>query len=148
MICLPEMGTLARRWQPGLIDVGIVEIWWLTSIEIGSTYRIMVIAEDRMPGFSSDIERKASVIKKRAVPIVIQTSKQLIRGKFHVRGVMRVIDEMTFEDKFVAITDAEIINPNGRVLFHTKFVAVNRHEIVWMAPEEDIISKGVTARLK
>ena len=101
-----------------------------------------------MTGMSPDLDRKANVIKKRPIEIVIQTTKQLIRGKFHVRGVMRVIDEMTFEDKFIAITDAEIINPNGRVLFHTKFVALNRQEIVWMAPEEDIISKGVTARLK
>ena len=101
-----------------------------------------------MPSLPRDIDRKASVIKKRPVPVVVQTTKQLIRGKFHVRGVMRVIDEMTFEDKFVAITDAEIINPNGRTLFHTKFVALNRQDIIWMAPEEDIISKGVTSRLK
>jgi len=101
-----------------------------------------------MTSFPPDIDRKASVIKKRPIPIVIQTNKQLIRGKFHVRGVMRVIDELTFEDKFIAITDAEIINPNGRVLFKTNFVALNRHEIVWMAPEEDIVSKGVTDRLK
>ena len=100
-----------------------------------------------MTDFRHDIDRKASVIKKRSIPIVVQTARQLIRGKFRVRGVMRVIDEMTFEDKFIAITDAEIINESGRVLFHTKFVAINRQEIVWMAPEEDIISKGVTARL-
>jgi hypothetical protein len=61
---------------------------------------------------------------------------------------MRVMDEITFEDKFVAITDAEIINPNGRALFKTNFVALNRHEIIWMAPEEDIVSKGVTDRLR
>ena len=101
-----------------------------------------------MTGFKPEIDRKASVIKKRPIPIVIQTSKQLVRGNFHVRGVMRVIDELTFEDKFVAITDAEIINPNGNVLFKTNFVALNRFEIVWMAPEEDIVSKGVTERLK
>jgi hypothetical protein len=101
-----------------------------------------------MTGFSPEIDRKAHLIKKRPIPIIIQTTKQLIRGKFHVRGVMRVIDEITFEDKFVAITDAEIINPNGKILFKTKFVALNRQEIVWMAPEEDIISKGVTDRLK
>jgi hypothetical protein len=101
-----------------------------------------------MTGFPSEIDRKANVIKKRPIPVVIQTRTQLIRGKFHVRGVMRVIDEMTFEDKFVAITDAEIINPNGRTLFKTNFVALNRQEIVWMVPEEDITSKGVTDRLR
>ena len=49
---------------------------------------------------------------------------------------MRIIDELTFEDKFVAITEAEIINPNGSIFIKASFIAVNRHEIVWMAPEE------------
>jgi hypothetical protein len=97
-----------------------------------------------MTNYPSEIDRSVNVINKRSIPIVIQTSKQLIRGKFHVRGVMRVIDELTFEDKFVAITDAEIINPNGTKLFRTGFVALNRHEIIWMAPEEDIKSNGTS----
>ena len=101
-----------------------------------------------MTGISPELDRKSHLIKKRPVPVVIQTSKQLIRGKFHVRGVMRVMDEITFEDKFVAITDAQIIHPNGKTLFKTNFVALNRQEIVWIAPEEYIISKGVTDRLK
>jgi hypothetical protein len=101
-----------------------------------------------MTGIAPELDRKSHLIKKRPVPVVIQTRKQLIRGKFHVRGVMRVMDEITFEDKFVAITDAQIINPNGKLLFKTSFVALNRQEIVWMAPEEDIISKGVTDRLR
>lgn len=101
-----------------------------------------------MTGISPELDRKSHLIKKRPVPVVIQTKKQLIRGKFHVRGVMRVMDEITFEDKFIAITDAQIINPNGSLLFKTNFVALNRHEIVWMVPEEDIVSKGLTDRLR
>jgi hypothetical protein len=101
-----------------------------------------------MTGISPDIDRKASVIKKRPIPVVIQTKNQLIRGKFHVRGVMRVIDEIIFEEKFVAITDAEIINPNGKILFRTNFVALNRQEILWIAPEEDILSKGGIENVK
>jgi len=58
---------------------------------------------------------------------------------------MRIIDEITFEEKFVAITDAEIINSNGRTLFETDFVAINRKEIIWMAPEEEIKTNGKIA---
>ena len=95
-----------------------------------------------MSNFPSQFDRSANVINKRPISIVIQTSKHLIRGNFHVRGAMRVIEELTFEEKFIAITDAEIINSNGRTLFKTNFVAINRQEIVWMAPEEDIIPNG------
>ena len=98
-----------------------------------------------MTNFPQELDRSVNVINKRAIPIVIQTSKHLVRGQFHVRGVMRVIDEITFEDKFVAITDAEIINPNGSKLFKTGFMAINRQEIIWMAPEEDIQSNGASA---
>jgi len=95
-----------------------------------------------MTSHPQEIDRSANLIKKRPIPIVIQTSKHLIRGKFHVRGVMRIIDELTLEEKFVAVTDAEIINPNGSTLFKTNFVAINRQEILWMAPEENIKGKG------
>jgi hypothetical protein len=98
-----------------------------------------------MTNFPREIDRSVNIINKRPIPAVIQTKKQLIRGKFHVRGVMRVIDEITFEDKFIAITDAEIINPNGTTLFRTNFVAINRQEIIWIAPEEDIKSNGASA---
>jgi hypothetical protein len=98
-----------------------------------------------MTNFPTEMDRSTHIINKRPIQAVIQTQKHLIRGKFHVRGVMRVIDEITFEDKFIAITDAEIINPNGKTLFRTNFVAVNRHEIVWLAPEEDIRSNGASA---
>lgn len=99
-----------------------------------------------MTSHPQEIDRSANLIKKRPIPIVIQTSKHLIRGKFHVRGVMRVIDELTLEEKFVAVTDAEIINPNGSTLFKTNFVAINRQEILWMAPEENIKGKGEVSR--
>ena len=94
-----------------------------------------------MDDLAKNANKSASVINKRSVPIVIQTTKHLVRGNFHVRGVMRIIDELTFEDKFVAITEAEIINPNGSIFIKASFIAVNRHEIVWMAPEEDLKSR-------
>ena len=97
-----------------------------------------------MPGFDKDLYRQSHQIQKRPVPVALQTTKQLIRGKFHIRGVMRVIEELSFEDTFIAITDAEIFNYKGDRLFKTSFVAVNRKDIVWMTPEEDIVPKEVT----
>jgi hypothetical protein len=93
-----------------------------------------------MSNLDNELIRKSHHVQKRPVPVALQTAKQLIRGKFHVRGVMRVIEELAFEETFIAITDAEIFSYRGERLFKTGFVAVNRKEIVWMVPEEDIVS--------
>jgi len=97
-----------------------------------------------MTGADSDFYRQANLIQKRPIPVTVQTTKQLIRGTFHVRGMMRVIEELTLEETFVAITDAEIFNYKGNRLFKTEFVAVNRKDIVWMTPEDDIMAKEAT----
>ncbi len=97
-----------------------------------------------MPSLDNERYRESHLVKKRPVPVALQTTKQLIRGKFHVRGVMRVIEELSFEDTFIAITDAEIFNYKGDRLFKTDFVTVNRKDIVWMTPEEDILTKERT----
>jgi hypothetical protein len=94
-----------------------------------------------MTDMDNDLYRKENLIQKRSIPVAVQTTKQLIRGNFHVRGVMRIIEELGFEETFIAITDAEIYAYKGDRLFKTGFVAVNRKEIVWMAPEEDIVAK-------
>jgi len=48
-----------------------------------------------MTGADSDFYRQANLIQKRPIPVTVQTTKQLIRGTFHVRGMMRVIEELT-----------------------------------------------------
>ncbi len=97
-----------------------------------------------MQGLGKDLVRQSHQVQKRPIPVALQTTKQLIRGTFHVRGVMRVIEELSFEDTFIAITDAEIFNFKGDRLFKTAFVAVNRKDIVWMTPEENIMTKETT----
>ena len=97
-----------------------------------------------MTGADNDYYRQANLIHKIPIPVTVQTTKQLIRGTFHVRGMMRVIEELTLEETFVAITDAEIFNYKGNRLFKTEFVAVNRKDIVWMTPEENIMAKEAT----
>ncbi len=87
---------------------------------------------------------RINLIQKRSVPVVLQTTKQLIRGTFHARGMKRVIDELALEETFVAITDAQIFNYKGDRLYKTGFVAVNRKDIVWMTPEENIVPKEGT----
>jgi hypothetical protein len=61
-----------------------------------------------MTDMDSDFYGRAHLIQKRPVLGVLQTTKQLIRGTFHSRGMKRVIDELAIEETFVAITDAKI----------------------------------------
>jgi hypothetical protein len=42
-------------------------------------------------------------------------------------------------EKFLAITDAVILLPDGQVFFETKFLAVQRDEIIWVIPESEIV---------
>ncbi len=87
---------------------------------------------------------RANLVQKRQVSVVLQTTKQLIKGTFHARGMKRVIDELALEETFVAITDAKIFNNKGERLYKTGFVAVNRKDIVWMTPEENIVPREET----
>ena len=78
-----------------------------------------------------------NVVSKVAVPALVQTSLQLIRGEIHIRQGERVKDELDRDDLFLAITDASILAPDGEtVLRSAPFLAVRRSQIVWIIPQE------------
>jgi hypothetical protein len=81
-------------------------------------------------------------INKKPVPVIIRTVADLIEGEFHVRGTMRVIDEIKFEEKFIAVTNAVVFKPDGGKLLRTAFMTVNRDEILWIAPKEEVVSQA------
>jgi len=85
------------------------------------------------------------VVKKRPVNVHIQTSKHLIRGKFHVRLNERIKDELDRPDTFVAVTDAEIYDLKGGLLYSCSFLTVNRLDIVWLFQDDDVKSEGEDA---
>ncbi len=78
-----------------------------------------------------------NVVSKVAVPALVQTSLQLIRGEIHIRQGERVKDELDRDELFLAITDASILAPDGEtVLRSAPFLAVRRSQIVWIIPQE------------
>jgi hypothetical protein len=84
---------------------------------------------------------KADQISKEPMPVVIRTPTELIEGEFHVRGTLRMMDEIRFEEKFIAVTKAVIFKPDGVKLLKTNFMAINRDEIIWMAPKKEVESR-------
>jgi len=78
-----------------------------------------------------------NVVSKVAVPALVQTSLQLIRGVIHIHQGERVKDELDRDEFFLAITDASILAPDGEtVLRSAPFLAVRRSQIVWIIPQE------------
>jgi len=82
-----------------------------------------------------------TVITKEAVAVVIQTVTHCIRGHIHIRPGERLKDEINREDPFFAVTDAEISDLAGNKLYQSEFVAVNRQQIIWLLPEDQLVNK-------
>lgn len=74
------------------------------------------------------------VVSKVAIPAVVQTTQQLIRGNIHVRRDERLKDELDRDELFLAMTDASMIGADGQETHTSRFVAVRRAQIVWVMP--------------
>ena len=80
------------------------------------------------------------VVSKESVPVFIQTVTNLVRGMLHIRPQERLTDEINHSGQFFAITEAEIFDPSGKVLYQCEFFTINRNQIVWILPESQIIT--------
>jgi hypothetical protein len=77
------------------------------------------------------------VVSKEAIPIVIQTLVNRIDGHLHVRQGERVRDGVNKDDQFVAVTDVTIFSIQGKKIFETNFLLVNKDQIIWMSPIDE-----------
>ncbi len=77
------------------------------------------------------------VVSKEAIPAIVQTTEQLIRGNVHVRRDERLKDELDRDELFLAMTDAKVLGADGQTLHQTRFLAVRRAQIVWVMPANE-----------
>ena len=84
------------------------------------------------------------VISKRPVYATIQTTTHLMRGHIHVRRDQRIKDELDLDEKFIAVTEVNVLAPDGHILFQAPFLAVNRDQIIWVLPEENKTEEGTS----
>jgi hypothetical protein len=77
------------------------------------------------------------VISKDTILSHIQTQTHQIRGFVHVRKGDRLSDEINSASVFLAVTNAEICNLQGKIQYTCKFLAVNRGHIVWLMPIDE-----------
>jgi hypothetical protein len=78
------------------------------------------------------------VVAKQPVNVTIQTAQQVIQGIIHIRPGMRIKDELNGQERFLAVTDAVILDSDQHEVFRTKFLVVNIELIVWIMPLEDL----------
>ena len=81
------------------------------------------------------------VISKNVILSHIQTQTYHIRGYVHVHKDERLSDEVNSTNIFLAVTNAEIYNSEGVILYTSDFLLVNRGHIVWLMPIEEVKEK-------
>jgi len=74
------------------------------------------------------------VISKDVVRTIIQTLTVRIIGDIYVRPGERLKDELNKSEKFIAVTNADVLNARGDKLYHTEFLTVNLDHVLWMSP--------------
>lgn len=79
-----------------------------------------------------------NVIAKEAVEAKIQTTTNYIEGELHVRPGTRVKDELDLQEPFLAVTNAKIYRSSGELFLATKFIAIQRDQIVWVTTQKDV----------
>ena len=77
------------------------------------------------------------IVSKVAIPAIVQTTEQLIKGNVHVRRDERLKDELDRDRMFLAMTDASIIGADGQTLYESRFLAVRRAQIIWVMPANE-----------
>jgi len=92
--------------------------------------QVMSIHYDEKGKFFTD------VILKEAVPVIIQTHTNRIRGNIYVRPGERIKDQINLEDMFLAVTDAILYDLTGEELYRSDFLLVNREQLIWLMPED------------
>jgi hypothetical protein len=80
-------------------------------------------------------------ISKKATPAFIQTSNQRLHGDVHVGFGKRLKDELDGGLQFLPVTNVVVYGEDGKTLYKTHFLLINRDQLVWILPDEDLISE-------
>lgn len=78
-----------------------------------------------------------NVISKDVVRTIIQTLTIRIVGDIYVRPGERLKDELNKSDKFIAVTDAIVLNARGEEIYRSDFLTVNLDHILWLSPASE-----------
>jgi hypothetical protein len=76
-------------------------------------------------------------VRKQKVASIIQTTSSRIRGVLFYDVDARLKDDLNNKDEaFIAVADAEFLNPAGEVIGRTSFICVNKNAVEWIMPAD------------
>jgi hypothetical protein len=81
------------------------------------------------------------VVSKEALAVIIQTIQHTIRGEIYLLPEDRLIDDLNQPVQFLAVTNAVVYSHNGEELYRAGFLTLNRANIIWVMPEQEISEK-------
>jgi hypothetical protein len=84
------------------------------------------------------------IISKDPRTVLIQTLTHRIRGTLYVRRGERLIDELRSGEKFLAMTEVTLYDAKGAVMLQTDFMSINRDQIIWILPEDEVQTEKPT----
>jgi hypothetical protein len=93
---------------------------------------------------AAQIEGKEEVsfeyVSKKPTPVMIQTSNQRLHGNIHVGLGKRLKDELDGGLQFLPVTNVVLYGEDGQIVYRTHFLLINREQLVWILPDEDLIT--------
>lgn len=81
------------------------------------------------------------VITKTPIPVIIQMPVHRVEGNIHIRPDERIKDEIDRQEPFLPVTEAVVYNQDGTVFASTHFIALNRSQISWILPVDEMINQ-------
>jgi len=81
----------------------------------------------------------SNVVAKKPVKVQIQTITHIIYGTVHIRPDNRIKDEINQTETFLAVTNVKVFDLNKNPIQECKFIAVNRSQIIWLIPEDELL---------
>lgn len=77
-------------------------------------------------------------VTKIAMPVIIATATNIVKGTIHLTPDNRLKDEMNAGEQFVAITHADIYALDGKTqLYALPTLILNKQQIDWVSPQEN-----------
>jgi hypothetical protein len=80
------------------------------------------------------------IVSKKKMEVVVQTTTHRMIGFLHIHPETRVKDELDKSPQFIALTDARVIDENGKDLYLTNFLVFNRDQVIWIIPVSEMKS--------
>ena len=89
--------------------------------------------------FDDQTEFSSQYVSKKPTSVTIQTTDHRLHGDVHVGLGKRLKDELDGGLQFLPVTNVLVYSDSGEILYRSHFLLINRDQLVWILPDEDLI---------